>query len=188
MMEQKGYIIEGYLFTNEAEAKQANVELQKIHFFDTKMDYNNLDNTLLLYKKLLDENLFRTPIGLDYLRRTRQLLIDCGMREADVPPIPAEHFTRTRVRMDSGEGVRKQVKMTQTDNVHRFFRLSVMMNLALTVLVIALFAIALTSNNPNILNYKKNIVNQYAQWEQELTQREIELREAQLQYRIENGD
>ncbi|MDO4513320.1 MAG: hypothetical protein Q4B72_04720 [Lachnospiraceae bacterium] len=187
-MAQKEYVVAGYLFTNEVEAKQANVELQKIHFFDTKMDYTNSENTLLLYKKILEEHLFRTPIGMDYLRRIRQLIIDRGMPEAEVPPIPVDTFTRMRNRTDINGTMKKRVELTQTDNVQKAFRFSLMINVALIAMVIALFVIALTSNNPNILNYKRNLVNQYAAWEQELTQREEALREAQLQYHMENGD
>ena len=33
-----------------------------------------------------------------------------------------------------------------------------------------MFAIALTSDEPNILNYERALVNKYSAWEQELTE------------------
>ena len=60
-----------------------------------------------------------------------------------------------------------------------------MINLFLAALVIAMFAITLKSDNPNILNYKNVIVNQYASWEQELSEREQAVREKEQQLQIE---
>ena len=40
-----------------------------------------------------------------------------------------------------------------------------------------MFLITLKSDNPNILNYKQVLTNQYASWEQNLTERENRIRE-----------
>ena len=50
-------------------------------------------------------------------------------------------------------------------------------NILLVVLVLAMFVITLKSDNPNILNYRQAITNEYASWEQELTERENKVRE-----------
>ena len=51
------------------------------------------------------------------------------------------------------------------------------LNVFLVLLVIAMFAITLTGKNPNILNYERALTDQYAGWEQELTEREAAVRE-----------
>ncbi len=43
---------------------------------------------------------------------------------------------------------------------------------ALALIIVAMFVISLTGNNPTILNYRSKILNQYSEWEQELTERE----------------
>ena len=45
-----------------------------------------------------------------------------------------------------------------------------------------MFAIASGSDNPNIINYRNVIVNEYVSWEQELTEREkaVRRKEAEL--------
>ena len=58
----------------------------------------------------------------------------------------------------------------------------------MVILVILLFAITLKSDNPNILNYEKALVNKYASWEQDLSERENKVREAERQYHILNED
>jgi len=47
--------------------------------------------------------------------------------------------------------------------------------------VIGMFAVAYTSEHPNILNYERVIVDKYASWEQDLTEREDAIREKELQ-------
>ena len=40
------------------------------------------------------------------------------------------------------------------------------------------------SENPNILNYEQNLINKYAQWEQELSERESIIREKERELNI----
>ena len=47
----------------------------------------------------------------------------------------------------------------------------------MAIALVCMFWIAIASPNANMINYEKAITNQYAQWEQELTEREKALRE-----------
>ena len=64
--------------------------------------------------------------------------------------------------------------------------LSVIMNIVMIVAIIAMFVITLNSDQPNILNYERNLQNKYASWEQELTRREQTVREKERELHIEN--
>ena len=63
--------------------------------------------------------------------------------------------------------------------------MSVVMNIVMIIAIIAMFVITLNSDQPNILNYEKNIQNKYATWEQELTQREQAVREKERELHID---
>ncbi len=63
----------------------------------------------------------------------------------------------------------------------QLFHVSIVLNIALVVAVIAMFIISLNSEQPNILNYEKALVDRYAGWEQELTEREQAVREKERQ-------
>ena len=65
------------------------------------------------------------------------------------------------------------------------FILSVLVNLILVAAVGAMFVITLTSDQPNILNYERTLVNKYAAWEQELTEKENQIREKERQIMME---
>ena len=80
------------------------------------------------------------------------------------------------------ERVKPSVKISSD---RKKLRTSVIVNLFLVILVIAMFAITLKSDNPNILNYKNAIVNQYASWEQELSEREKQLRQKENELGLE---
>ena len=64
-------------------------------------------------------------------------------------------------------------------------RRSVILNIILVLLVIALFIITYTGKNANILNYEKVLTNRYAGWEQELTEREAAIREKERALHLE---
>ncbi|MDE7428110.1 MAG: hypothetical protein K2N00_02355, partial [Lachnospiraceae bacterium] len=58
-------------------------------------------------------------------------------------------------------------------------------NIVLVLLVAGMVAIAWNSDVPNIVNYRQAVVNEYSEWEQDLTQREQELRDAKRQLESE---
>ena len=62
---------------------------------------------------------------------------------------------------------------------------SMIVNAMLVAVIVVMFYIAYTSDNPNILNYENNLVNKYAQWEQELSERENAIREKERNLLIE---
>ena len=68
------------------------------------------------------------------------------------------------------------------------FRLifSIILNIVLFILVGLMFYVATTSETDNIINYRKNITNRYSSWEQDLTDREKAVREAEKKLGIED--
>ena len=78
--------------------------------------------------------------------------------------------------------------MHEKQREHTLLRSSLIVNAAMVILVFILFTITLKSANPNILNYEKALVNKYAAWEQNLSERENKVREAERQYHILEDD
>ena len=58
------------------------------------------------------------------------------------------------------------------------------MNIGLLVLVIVMFVIATTGSNPTIVNYERTLQNRYAEWEQQLSDREQVIREKEKELLI----
>ena len=62
------HVVSGFAFYSEKDARLAEQERQKIAYLDKRIDRTNLESVLVIYKKALDDRVFRTPVGLEYLR------------------------------------------------------------------------------------------------------------------------
>ncbi len=176
------FFAEGYRFATTDDAKQALLETKKAAYFESKLVNRNPQNMLSIYDKILDERVFLTPTGWEYLKRLQEELRHLGIEEEKIRPIPV-YATFIHHNRNEEAAVKQRVRPAEKkDKAKARFIISVLINVILAIMVIAMFIISLNSSNPNILNYKKNIENEYAAWEQELTEREkeIRLKEAQL--------
>ena len=58
-------------------------------------------------------------------------------------------------------------------------------NIALVIVIGVMMYIATTSNNVNIINYEHKLVDKYAAWETQLTEREQRVKEAEKRLGID---
>ena len=63
-------------------------------------------------------------------------------------------------------------------------RFSVILNILLLAAVVAMFVVAFSSSHPNILNYRSAVLNEYASWQQDLSEREQVIREKERELKI----
>ncbi len=176
LADKTDFYVGGYRFASLGDAGQAKQEQKKAAYFEDKLTGRSAQDMLAVYDKILDEKVFQTPAGWEYLKKLQEELRRAGIQEGAIRPIPMYvMFTHDN---DDETPVRVRIKPAKKKDTGRaLFRTSVFINLFLAVLVIAMFVISLSSSNPNILNYKNVLENQYASWEQELTKREKSLRQ-----------
>ncbi len=186
---QSPIIVNGYAFFNEQDALLAESERKKVEYLHAHMELKDPDKIMTVYKKALDDRMFRTPIGVDFLREVQTFLIEqCDFPEGDVPAIPLYVEYDKELKEREVINHRKiSEKKDGKDNKVPFIFVSVVLNIALLAAVIAMFIITLNSDQPNILNYETAITNKYSYWDQELTEKEQELRarEAEIKLREE---
>ena len=180
MVEQNVFCVGGYRFGSLEDAKLAEAELKKSLYFEEKLDGRSIQNILAVYDKLIDEKIFSTPIGWEYLRSLQGKLRVAGVPEEIIRPLPMYVVFAHKEQPENSVFDRiRPTKRVSRDK--RYLKISLMINVFLAVLVLAMFVITMTGDNPNILNYKNAITNQYAAWEQELTEREQQLREKEAE-------
>ena len=75
MAQKDEYQVDGYLFISKEDRDLALEEKQKIDYFEEKTKGKNKTMLLNLYDSILDQKLFKTPVGLEYLRKLREELI-----------------------------------------------------------------------------------------------------------------
>ncbi len=180
---QKQRIVDGYLFRNDEDAALASQEKKKIEYLKKNVNSQKPENILLIYQKLVNDRVFKTPIGYDYLYTLRAFLLSKPEIDAEaVPPVELQNYFSVNMRK-SYAPARQRIKASEKKKV-QWPLLSLIFNVVLVAAVIAMFAITLKSENPNILNYEQNLLNKYATWEQELSERESVIREKERELNI----
>lgn len=176
MVDNSNLIVKGYCFGTAEDADIARQEEKKIEYLEQHMDYTRPENILLVYQKAIGSKLFRTPVGWEYLRGLQRRLLEHEELREQISPIALYTVFAHRVG-DEGKKRPARVEKKKRNTLKSKLIISILINLLLTVAVGGMLAIALTSDQPNVLNYERALVNKYATWEQELTEKEKELRE-----------
>lgn len=191
MNDKNNLTVEGFVFTSEEEAEIARQETQKIEYLEKRMNYKLPENMLSVYNKVLENKLIRTPVGWFYLRNMQIRMTEAGIEPGQIPPIPLYGAFGQKTYNDMNSGVAKQKikpsgkrKKNEMEKIRSKYQAAVIVSLVLLGLIAAMFVVMLRSENPNIVNYEKAILNQYSVWEQELTDREQAVREKEKELNI----
>ncbi len=174
-------VVGGYSFTDENMAKQARTEAEGVQYVKARTDMSKPDQVFNVYHKLLQQRMFQTPVGYEYLKELQEYLKTIpGIRNEDIRPIPvADNLV---VRDTRGISERWSRRLEKEQNK---LRMSVVANFAFVVSILLMFLITATSGQTTILNYEKKIQDKYAQWEQQLTQREKAIREEEQELELD---
>lgn len=178
MANNQEYEIDGYIFTNAKDAKIAANELKGVEYIRKQTKFSNPNKVLTVYNKLVTEGIFHTPVGLAYIRELQKYLLDSdaidnnSVKPIVVEPLGAEVSKKrlmdkiTTMFSDSKYAYREKLKISYG------------VNIILILAIIAMFIITNSSDNINILNYEEKLIDKYAAWEDDLTEREAALRDA----------
>ncbi|MCR4850917.1 MAG: hypothetical protein K5870_06625 [Lachnospiraceae bacterium] len=183
MPDRSDLIVGGYFFGSFEDSAIAQKELKNAKYLEERLNSMRPSQMKSVYDKMLDEKVFSTPVGWEYLKYLRGRVVQSGIDESEIRPIPlyinfsaqkedstdrpGDHIARERIRPSS----------RRRNTVKDILKISVIANVFLLILVILMFVITIKSDNPNILNYKEAIINEYASWEEELDAREEAIKE-----------
>lgn len=175
---------EGFFFLNAEDAGMAAKERKQIDYLEAHLDYQQPQQVLTLYERLLRERVFRTPVGVIYLKHLQDFLLgQSGIDSARIPMIPVytpcTYMPRRRERP-----AQEETDLSAEKSKAAGMRFSVILNILLLAAVIAMFVVAFSTSHPNILNYRSAILNEYASWQQDLSEREQVIREKERELKI----
>lgn len=184
MEERQDYIVAGYSFKTKEDAKLAEAEAKKVEYIEQRMNYERPERILAVYKKAVEERMFQTPVGMSYMEKLHDFLINNDEVTEPVPPIPLhKHYSR-QIREVTNPAKKRIKERKKRDELKMKYMISLLVNIVLVVLVLLMFYIAIDSDNPNVINYEHAVTNKYAEWEQELTEREKAVREKEKELNI----
>lgn len=179
--EEKAYIVNGYQFESKEKYEQALSEKKGISYLNAQINLNDISKIKGLYEELIEKKLFITPVGIDYLRQLREILIKNGVDARSLPGIYVPEGNK-----EQNEKLEKNLTRKYKSKINNLekelsvknkrLRTSVILNIALVLVIVAIFIITLTSSNANILNYERVLQDKYSSWAEDLSEKEKELR------------
>ena len=192
---QETYEAGGFVFRTKKEAELAQREIEGTKYLRQKLDMENPNAVFSIYQNLIEQDLFETPVGYCFLKELRDYLLM-------IPAISNEEVLAIPIRYPQTEEEEKKQKKEQKKEEQRkerqkekekaknrkeqkkegknykgrcqFFMVT---SLILLISVVSMMLLAATSDNVNILNYEKKLIDKYSSWEQELEEREQAVKE-----------
>ena len=198
------YIVDGFIFEDEETAQIARKEEEGIRFIKQRTALDNPEIVLNLYKKLLEQELFVTPVGIRFLTELQNILLSSVYIARDeIPPIPvngteSKKEERVETPVDAVKKVNKRADEKVGENYKKPVFVATFCASVLAISIIGMFVInAISGNNVNIINYREELLNEYSSWENELkTEAErlerweetLEQREEQFRQQLNGGE
>ena len=179
MINKEELTFDGFVFANPEDVELAKNEAKKIAYIESHTDTGNMTVMKGVYEKLIEARTFVTPVGFMFLRNIRDCLVTSGVSEEELSPVPL-YTTFRRISLKDDEPKRK-VRMTRTQkeelSLKLKYRNAVIISVIFGLLAVGMFVITMNGTTPNAINYKNAVTNQYAAWEQSLSEKESQLRE-----------
>lgn len=194
--------VDGFLFEDEETAQLARKEEEGIRFIKQRTALDNPEVVLRLYKKLLEQELFVTPVGIRFLTELQNILLtSVYIAREEIPPIPVKSIEVTKevqVSVESPMKEEKKIIKEKADGHKKSFYVATFFAVIFGISVLGMFVInAISGNNVNIINYREQLLNEYSSWEAELKTEEerlerweenLEQREEQFREQMNNGN
>ncbi|MDD5949026.1 MAG: hypothetical protein PUC39_04775 [Lachnospiraceae bacterium] len=170
------YYVDGYAFETREEYNLALREQKNIHTLMKKIDMQDRDSILVVYKRLASRGILVTPIGLSFLHSLRDTLVhEFHMEETELPMISVAIKRESKSSQDS-DFTKEQLVRENQKKTGTILRLKIVIG-GLLVIVIGMFI--LTAVNPDVgyIRSENKLVNKYSAWEEELKAREAAVKE-----------
>ena len=179
MLNKEELTFDGFVYANAADVELAKNEAKKIAYIENHTDTSNMTVMKGVYEKLIEARTFSSPVGFLYLKDLRDGLIASGISEEEISPVPL-YTTFRRISLTDEEPKRK-IRMTKAQKEEMSLKLkyrnAVIISVIFCLLAVGMFVITMNGTTPNAINYKNAVTNQYAEWEQSLSEKESKLRE-----------
>ena len=177
----------GFDFYTARDVRLAEAEQRKVDYLEERIDYTRPESILYVYDKAIHEQLFRTPVGFVYLKKLQDFLLEHSEIDPDrIKAIPLyDIYAPDQHAKEDPDAPSPQTLKKREAAVTRF-QISVIMNVLLVLAICVMFAISLSSDQPNIYNYERVIQDRYASWEQDLSEREQAVRDRERELGIDH--
>ena len=171
MDKTKTYTYQGFTFQTEAELAEAKKEAEVVAYIRSQADLGNVKTVIKLYNRLVEKGTLVTKLGIAFLQELRSRALDTGaVAESSLRPLPEP------VKQDKVQAVKAMSKDRKVMEVYK----DRCKKLTFTVVVLCavigcLFLIRLFGTASPFRDYRQEVLDEYAGWKEELTEKEAEL-------------
>ena len=180
-MKEYNYVVGKYAYQTPTQIEDVKKEAEAIAYIKASTDISNVKNAYQLYKKLNAKPSFKTALGLEFMEELFQIIVDSKMiQESNLEPIKVALFNPFQIEaeMDPDELTRRETKAEKKLKEYKVKNRNLCIIVAFLAVVIGtMFYIASTSEYSYISDYENKILDKYSAWEEELQQREQQLKE-----------
>lgn len=168
MEKGKTYTYQGFTFTSETELNEAKKEAEVVSYIRSQADLGNTKTVLKLYNRLVEKGTLVTVLGIAFLQELRSRALASGaVAESSLKPLP-QPVTAEKKQVEK--------KISKDRRLMELYRQRCK-NLTITVVVLCLvilclFAIRLFGTASPFTDYEQKVLNEYAGWKEELTEKE----------------
>ena len=171
MKKQDTFIVNGFSFDDEDLFQEAKKEAEGVRYMKARVDLQYPDRVLQIYRRMIEQQMFQTQVGYAYLQELQEYLHTMPqVKDQEIPPIPVYSAVKVSDASGTTEALREELAGSR-----RACRWSVIINFFAVAVILVMFAIAASGSSPTVLNYENELQNKYAEWEQELREREASL-------------
>lgn len=166
MEKGKTYTYMGFTFSSQKELEEAKKETEVIEYIRTKADLTNPKTVVKLYNRLVEKGTLVTEPGIGFLKELRTRALESGVvaeNSLAALPVPVKK-TETPVAKTREQKLLELYK-------GRVKTLSFVVAV-LCVVIVLLFAIRMFGTASPFTDYEKKVVDEYAGWKEELTEKE----------------
>lgn len=178
------YVVDGYCFKTQDEAAIALNEIEGIEYLRKRTNFKNPQSVLSVYDKIIDKELFKTPIGYGFLRELQQILYNASEIEPDsIRNIPVAAADEKNSKKSKDKKNKKLYLMPEEQEKKYKNKITnlIILNVFIIIALIVVIIITNNSDNTNILNYRDRLEREYNEKEDELAAWDSQLREKEHQ-------
>lgn len=167
MDKEKIYTYQGFTFRSEAELAEAKKEAEVVAYIRGQADLSNVKTVVKLYNRLIEKGTLTTELGITFLKELRSRAIDSGVvAESSLEPLPSVEKKKPEMPKTMSKD-RKLMELYR----ERSRNLAIVVAV-LCVVIVVLFAIRLFGTASPFTDYEQKVLDEYAGWKEELTERE----------------
>lgn len=173
MDKKKTYTYQGFTFKSEAELAEAKKEAEVVAYIRSQADLGNIKNVVKLYNRLIEKGTLVTSLGISFLQELRSRAMESGLvSESSLHALPEPVKPEKLVEEKKPSKEKKLMEFYKEKSKRLTFTVVV-----LCIVIVILFAIRLFGTASPFTDYEQKVLNEYASWKEELTEKEESLHE-----------